>query len=342
MRMTRLLPAAAVLFALSMPGARAVSGDPVPVMVLASKAQPYSEKLVLRGRTEAVRKVEVRSEIAGLVVSPPLRKGIEVKAGDVLCRIADAERKAELAEAKASLEEAELSFKASERLSKKGYTSEISANAMVAELEMARFRLVNAELNIDRLEIRAPFDGLLESDTAELGALLQNGSVCASLIALDPIKLIAYAPERSVDELLVGADVSARLANGRVIEGEISFVSRSADRDTRTYLVEAKSPNADHSIRDGMSTEIEVSLKGRNAHFAPQAALTLNDEGELGVRIAIDEIVHFTPVSILKDAPDGVWLDGLPEEAEIIIVGQEFVREGAKVRVSHVDPAKLK
>ena len=38
--------------------------------------------------------------------------------------------------------------------------------------------------------------GILETDTAELGSLLQNGSTCASLISLDPIKLIAFAPRR--------------------------------------------------------------------------------------------------------------------------------------------------
>lgn len=314
----------------------------IAVVAFESKARDFADTLTLRGRTEADREVEVRSEISGLIVSDPLRKGAVVDAGDVLCRLNEGDREAELAEAQAYLQEAELNAEAADRLLEKGYTAETTAKTRTAALQAARARVLRAEINIERLTIKAPFAGILETDTAELGSLLQNGSVCGSLIALDPIKVVAFAPERNVDQIEVGAEITARLITGRQVMGVISFVARSADRDTRTYLVEAETPNPDLSIRDGMTAEIEVALSPRTAHLIPQNALTLNREGALGVRtVGEGDIAQFVPVEILKDQTLGAWVAGLPDEAKVIVVGQEFVTEGQKLKVELADPSQL-
>lgn len=312
----------------------------VSVVAFKSTARPFTETLILRGRTEADRRVEVRSEITGLVSSPPLRKGALVKQGDVLCSLSEGDRTAEAAEAQALLKEATQMANVAGELLERGFSSETTANTRNAALETARARVLRAELNLERLTIEAPFDGILETDTAELGSLLQSGSTCASLIALDPIKLVAFAPERSVDQLTVGASVLGRLITGREVTGEISFVARSADRDTRTYLVEAETPNDDLSIRDGMTAEILVSLEGQMAHLVPQTALTLNDAGAIGVRLNVDGFADFAPVETLRDEAQGVWIDGLPTEADIIVVGQEFITEGQKLDVEYFDPSR--
>lgn len=313
----------------------------ISVVAFQSTAQPFADQLVLRGRTEADRRVDVRSEISGLVVSEPLRKGAQVAEGDVLCQISEGDRVAEAAEARAYLKEAEQNAKAAGQLLEKGYTAETTANTRLAAFEAAKARVLRAEINMERLTIRAPFAGILETDTAELGSLLQNGSTCASLISLDPIKLVAFAPERNVDSLAVGARVTARLITGRDLTGEISFVARSADRDTRTYLVEAMTPNPDLDIRDGMTAEIDVSLTPRDAHLVPQNVLTLNDEGQLGVRIVDNGEAKFVAAEILKDENLGAWIAGLPDQATIIVVGQEFVTDGQKVEVDLIDPARI-
>lgn len=317
-------------------------GKAISVVAFESEARSFADTLTLRGRTEANREVEARSEIAGLIVSPPLRKGAVVKEGDVLCRLNESDRAAELAEAQAYLQEAELNAEAADRLLEKGYTAETTAKTRVAALQAARARVLRAEINMERLTIEAPFGGILETDTAELGSLLQNGSVCGSLIALDPIKVVAYVPERNVDQVQVGAEISARLITGREVMGVVSFVARSADRDTRTYLVEAETPNPDLSIRDGMTAEIEVALAPRSAHLVPQNALTLDREGALGVR-TVDEagVARFAPVEILKDQTLGAWVGGLPEKATVIVVGQEFVTDGQAVDVELADPSQL-
>jgi membrane fusion protein, multidrug efflux system len=263
------------------------------------------------------------------------------------------ESEARLIEAKARLEEAKVNWNAASKLSRDGYASEtrlISSQATVATakagikaaesgleatragIESAAAAVAAAKRELDKLVIKAPFGGLLESDTAELGSLMQPGSLCATVIRLDPIKLVGFVPETEVDRVSVGAQAGARLVSGREVRGRVTFLSRSADPTTRTFEVEIAVDNADLSIRDGQTAEILISAAGARAHLLPQSSLTLNNEGKLGVRtVDADNLVDFRPVEMLRDSPEGVWITGLPDQVDVIIVGQDFVTKGVKV-----------
>jgi multidrug efflux system membrane fusion protein len=313
----------------SAPGAEVV--PPVKVVVFTSRERPVQSAIVLRGRTEAHRSVEVRAETAGLVVTEPMRAGARVKAGDILCELQMGSRSAQLGQAKAALLQAEADNNAAQKLAERGYTSETTAIARRAALEAAHAAVDQVQLDIRRLEMRAPFGGVLESDTAELGALLRSGDVCAALISLNPIKIVGFVPEIDVEKVALGMAADARLVSGRAMSGVVSFVSRSADPKTRTFRVEVAAPNADETISDGMTAEIAIPLAGQRAHLVPQAALTLNNAGKMGVRTAKDGKAHFMPVTILRDEQRGVWVLGLPDAADVIIVGQEYVSEGRTI-----------
>ncbi|TMV06358.1 efflux RND transporter periplasmic adaptor subunit [Ruegeria sediminis] len=265
------------------------------------------------------------------------------------------EAQAKLDEALARLAEAEINFTAAQKLSETGYASEtrrISTEAAMraaeagiksaeaglettrAGIEAATAAVAVAQREMDRLTIEAPFDGLLESDTAELGSLMQReaGSLCATVIQLDPIKLVGFVPETEVNRVSPGALAQAELVTGLQVQGQVTFISRSADETTRTFEVEVTVPNPDLQIRDGQTATIAISAEGAKAHLLPQSALTLNNEGQLGVRIVGEgNVVDFMPVRLLRDAPHGVWIGGLPETVDVIVVGQEFVTKGVTV-----------
>lgn len=267
---------------------------------------------------------------------------------------------AQLAQANAQLTEARINDNAAQKLRKDGYASDTrvasaaaalraaeagvkSAEAGVrsaeaaqlnvaAAIESAQAGVAAASREIERLKIRAPFGGLLESDTAELGALLQPGAACATVVQLDPIKLVSFVPEAQVGRVGVGARAGARLSTGETLQGKVSFLGRSADPLTRTFRTEIEVPNPGLKIRDGQTVEILIASAGRAAHLVPQSALTLNDEGRLGVRLVGQESrAVFNEVTLLRDDARGVWLAGLPDEADVIIIGQEYVIEGVPV-----------
>ena len=311
------------------------ANDPVSVVVERFTAGPVQSGIRLNGRTEAARQVEVRAETTGQVISEPRHKGTEITAGDILCELDPGTREASLAEARARLREAQTNVTTAEKLSERGFTAETDLIAKQAALESAQAQVEQAERELARLKIAAPFDGVLETDTAELGSLLQPGSACAMLIALDPIRLVGFVPERTIGRLSVGNPAGARLIDGQELRGTVSFLARSADPETRTFRVEVSVPNPDWTIRDGLTADIVIGLAGEQGHLIPQSALTLNDAGTLGVRVNDDGRAQFMPVRMIRDTPDGAWVSGLPEQVEIIVTGQDFVRDGRAIDVTY-------
>ncbi len=326
----------------------AVASGAASVVVLRSTAAAVQNAVLARGRTEAARQVEVRAEVTGRVISDPLRKGAFVPAGQLLCQLdpgtlaAEAsEAEARLAGAEAALREATINAETAERLTEGGFASQTRRVASVSALETARAGLEAAAAGVarskadrDKLTISAPFEGLLETDTAELGALLQTGSPCATVIQLDPIKIVGFVAEADVDRISVGAVAGARLVSGREVAGRVTFLSRSADLATRTFRVEVTVPNADLALRDGQTAEMLVSAESVMAHLIPGSALTLNDTGDMGLRLAVQGRAAFAPVTLLRDTVDGVLVTGLPPEADVIVVGQDYVTDGSLVSVT--------
>ncbi|MEM9477279.1 MAG: efflux RND transporter periplasmic adaptor subunit [Pseudomonadota bacterium] len=318
----------------------------IPVVARRSNAQVIDSAVVVRGRSEAARQVDVRAETSGLVISEPLRKGASVEAGQLMCELDTgtrdvtlAEAQARLVEAEARLADAEINQRAAARLSQEGFASETRLTAANAAEQSARAGVMAADASIaaaekelERLQIMAPFGGLLESDTAEIGSLLQPGALCGTIIQLNPIKMVGFVPETEVDRVAVGAPAAIRLASGLEVLGDVTFLSRSADESTRTFRLEVEVDNSDLSIRDGQTAEIIVASDGAEAHLLPQSALTLNDAGRLGVRLVGDNsTVAFEPVSVLRDTPQGIWVGGLDDEVSVIVVGQEYVTDGVLV-----------
>ena len=77
---------------------------------------------------------------------------------------------------------------------------------------------------------------------------------------------------------------------------------------------------------------VAIAAQGAEAHLVPQSALTLNDDGALGVRLVdADNTARFAPVRLLRDTVQGVWVEGLPAQVDIIVTGQEYVADGVPV-----------
>ena len=296
-----------------------------------SVASEHPRILLLFGRTEPSRMVNVKAETAGRIVVLPVKKGETVKKGQVIARIAMDDRKARLSEANARVEQFAIAHKAAQQLSQKQYRSKVKLAESAAQLEMAKAGLKSMSTDIERTVIRAPFAGVLEEQPMEIGDFAAVGHVIAGVVELDPVLIVGEVTERAVKLLKVGTPARARTLNGQPLSGVVSYISKVASPSTRTFRVEVSVANPDSSIPAGLTAQMSLNLGVAKAHFITPAILTLSSEGVLGVKI-LDEngVVRFHTGSIVEDTPEGLWVEGLPERVELITVGQEFVRSGQK------------
>ena len=191
-------------------------------------------------------------------------------------------------------------------------------------------------IELNRTEVKAPFDGYIE-DIVKPGNLLERGQLCATIIELDPITFIAEVPENSIKDVREGQNVNISLVTGDNIQGKLTFVSKSASVATRTFRVEAEIANPSGIVRDGISGTMVIDTDPVLAHKISPSILLLADNGELGVKTVNSEnMVEFFPVQLIQDTEEGIWVAGLPDFSNIIVLGQGFVETGQIVSVTNL------
>ena len=191
-------------------------------------------------------------------------------------------------------------------------------------------------VELNRTEVKAPFSGYIEQ-IVKPGNFLERGQVCATIIQLDPISFIAGVPEYDINKVRVDQNVYVELVTGQQIIGKLTFVSKSASPDTRTFSVESQISNSNGSIKDGLTAEISIEIDKVKAHKISPSILLLNDEGKLGIRyVKNNKFAQFIEVTILEDSEEGLWVTDIPEEIEIIIQGQGFVEDDQEVITNRI------
>ena len=218
------------------------------------------------------------------------------------------------------------------RLSRQGYQSETNIASTRVRLITAHASFEGRKLDLQYIEIRAPYDGIVQDRPVNIGDLLERGGVCADVLDPDPLLIVGHVTEGEVTLVKPGGKAAVEFATGTQAEGEITFISHAADATTRTYKIEVSIPNSDHQLRDGLSADILIALDSTLAHRVSPALLALDDEGLLGIRILDDEDrVHFVNVDIISDTQEGIWISGLPDRIRLITLGQGLVFEGQRV-----------
>ena len=191
-------------------------------------------------------------------------------------------------------------------------------------------------VELNRTEVKSPFSGYIES-IVKPGNFLERGQVCATIIQLDPISLVAGVPEYDINKVRINQNVYVDLVTGQAIKGKLTFVSKSASPDTRTFNVESQINNPNGIIKDGLTAEISIEINKVKAHKISPSILLLNDEGKLGIRLVnLGNLAQFIEIEILEDSEEGLWVTGIPEEVEIIIQGQGFVEDGQEVITNRI------
>lgn len=302
------------------------------VRVQLVEAQSRQRTLAVRGKTESKRQVEVKAQVSGAVIERAVERGQRVARGDLLCRLAIDDRKAALVQAEAELKQAEIEYDGTLKLQARGLLSKTAIAAAEARLETARAVLQRQQIELAKTRIAAPFAGIVDKLHMHEGDYASTGSTCVTLVDLDPMLVTADLAESDVNLVRVGDPVTVRTSSGKELSGEVTFIASQSNAVTRTYPMEVTIDNSDFSVRSGLTASLEIKLSEVLAHLVSPALFTLNDRGEVGLRIVDDNNkVRFYPVSLVEDTSEGAWVTGLPSPARLITVGQEFVLAGQTV-----------
>jgi membrane fusion protein, multidrug efflux system len=321
------------------PTPEAVPAETAKLMRTVSAVDPvfidHARAIRLSGITEADKRTDLAARAEGVIAELSMQKGGMVEAGAEVMTLEGPETVAQEEIAQIALAQKERDLEVAEKLFQGGSTSESNLTNARSARDAAQAELNRAKAAADRLRLKAPFSGIVDSVSVELGEWVQTGTPVATILALDPILVKAEVSEVDLAAVSVGSTAKVRLVNGTEMDGTVRLVAREASAQTRTFPVEIALPNPDLTLPSGMTAEVSLYAQPTRAVVVPRSIITLADDGQLGLRVVgPDDLAQFAVVQIIDDTPDGLVVTGVPEGVRIITAGQDLVKNGEKVDVA--------
>jgi membrane fusion protein (multidrug efflux system) len=347
-------------------GPGGAGGMPAPEVVAVTverRSLPVSFEYV--GQTAGSREVEVRSRVAGILLTRNFKEGAPVKKGESLYSIDPAPFEAALARAEADVAAAEAREQQARRnaarlkplyaekaVSQKDYDDAVSAESIgAADLKAARARLAEARLNIGYTKVEAPLSGVASRSLRSEGTLVSGPDLLlTTVVQVDPIWVIFGVPDneqsRLTKEIEAGRlvlpkggsfEVALRLADGSVYPrtGKINFADVRVSPTTGTRESRAEVPNP-NGLRPGEF--VRVILKGAtrpNATTVPQRAVLEGPQGKFVYVVDEKSTAQPRPVQLGEwSGDDWIVTDGLKPGEKVIVDGVMRIGPGAPVRVA--------
>ncbi|WP_157729998.1 efflux RND transporter periplasmic adaptor subunit [Bacterioplanes sanyensis] len=309
------------------------------VQVERMQGQAMGREITVSARTAANRRVDIRSEVRAKVIAIHRQKGEPVKQGDLILELDARDWPARVKQAEAALKQRQLEAQSAQRLRQQGLANAAELASAQTMLANAEAELTNARLQLDATQIRAPFDGIVDQRSVEVGDFVQDGTALVTVLDFSPYLIKGQVAEIEAGHVNIGDRAYAELVNGDRVEGVIRFIAAEADAQTRTFPIEMEVANPSGNMTSGLTAKLHIPQPETQAYYISPALLILDDEGRLGLKgINEQHQVIFQPINLLKADNSGIWIYGLGERADIITVGQGFVEYGEQVEpVFHSD-----
>jgi RND family efflux transporter MFP subunit len=309
------------------------------------------------------QQVEVHAEVSGYVKRMNVDVGDHAKTGDVLAVLEIPEIDEELNQAKASVLTAEQNVKSIEaefdettliaqRINEaakqtKGLIAQQdidNANdtnrSNEAKLAAAKQKVAEAEANVARLQaivnyanVTAPFDGVVTRRYADVGALVQAGTVQAgtsasgdsmpivSFAQLDVLRLEFPVPEADVSFVHVGDSVDVNvLSMGKEFSGKIARFAQKVDMSTRTMLTEVDVQNSDFQYTPGMYATVRLSLQ-QQKDVLTVPIQSISAGAPPTVLIVKDNKIERRNVTVGMQTPDRAEITSGLDAGDLVVIG---------------------
>lgn len=302
------------------------------VEVQALQAQDYQPTLKLQGQLQPWQTVEVSARASGTVEQLVVELGQRVSKGQPLLRLSTDGRNTVVERWQAAIRKLDADLAAARQLKTRNLAAENEVLGLQSELAAARAERTAAQLTVQHLQPRAPFDALVNGRMVDEGALVQVGTPLFELVQINRLKATGQVPQQRVHNVEPGQPVSVVLLDGTRLTGKVSFVASAADPATRSFALEVEVENPELKRVAGGSANLNVQLPQQTAIFISPAYLSLDDSGRPGVKyVNAENRVEFRTVRLLSVSDQGAWVAGLPARVRLITRGAGFVTSGEQV-----------
>jgi membrane fusion protein (multidrug efflux system) len=307
----------------------------VPVEVAAVDRRSIAAYIETNGVLEAENEVDIVARIAGPIVELATEEGRQVRKGQLLARIDEAETRAQVEIAEVRLREAERAFERATASRENELISEETYEQVLSEKEAAEAQLTDQRIRLGYTRIEAPFNAIVIERAVKLAENVTVNQRLFRISDFDPLLCEIQVPEKELSRLELGqrAHLSVEAWPGDRFPAKLLRISPVVDAETGTIRV-TLAVGAGKKLRPGMFASVFLEIDTReNALAMPRTALALESLGDT-VFVAQEGEAKRREVKLGYEEADVVEvLEGLEEGERVIVVGQEGLSDGTPVRV---------
>jgi RND family efflux transporter MFP subunit len=213
-------------------------------------------------------------------------------------------------------------------------TAREQASSRMAVLTQRRAEYDIACKQLADTSVRAPFDAVVQSRSANVGEYVAIGTHIVKLVKTDPLRLRLSVPER--ESALVRLDQAVRLfieGDSRVYKGRIARLSPALDEQSRMLLVEADVP-AQGVLRGGMFARAQIIVDERESGLSIPASAVITFAGlEKVVAYQDDKALEKTVTTGRRGAGWVEIVNGL-RVGELVVVEPHGLRTGDRLAIA--------
>lgn len=251
------------------------SGAALKVSTFVVQPTAFAETITSTGSLRAEEGVELQAETNGKVVAINFTEGGRVRKGDLLLKLNDADLRATLARTQYTVDLAKLKEQRYAQLIEKRVVTQNDYDIAISDLHVQQANVELYQAQIEKTEIRAPFDGVVGLRYVSMGAYVNADTRIATLQRVDRLKIDFAIPEKYVGRVQAGAPITFNIAGGeRKFTGRIYAIDPQIDAVTRSLVLRAECDNADGRLLPGAFANIELTLERLdNAVLIPAEAV---------------------------------------------------------------------
>ncbi len=308
----------------------------VPVEVSEILVKDISSFLTSTTNIEAEHEATVLAEIDGRIVEIQKEEGNKVKKGDILAKLDDEEKKISLKKAKVKAENEETNYQRSKELYAQKLLSIEAFDEVKYQYELAKSELEEAEYNLSKTKIVAPFCGEVTVRHIKLGQNVKPTDSLFTITNRDLLVAYIYLPERDVLSLEAGQEVKISIPwdEATRYSGVIERISPIVDAQTGTVKITVYARNLPKLIKPGSFVSINIVKDiHKDAILIPKKSI-IKDFQENFVFVVEGDIAKKVKVELgFEDNGYVEILSGLDLSQKVISVGQGGLKDGSKVKI---------
>lgn len=256
-------------------------GRALPVSVYIAEYMTSDEGKLAIGTLTPNERVDVVSELSGRVTEINFREGELVRKGTILVKLNDDELVAQLVKAEYQYKLIEQRLERQKILLERDAVSREDYDKVLTEFNVLKQDIEQLKIRIEKMKVRAPFDGMIGFRDVSLGAFLQPNTKISTLVDVANLKLEFAIPEKYINDVKSGSSVSFTVeGTGKTFSARVYAVDPQVEVKTRTLMLRARYTNTGLMLKPGMSAKVSFSTTaGANNIYVPNQAVVPDVKG---------------------------------------------------------------